>query len=188
MVPDFDDLSPKMWSYRDLVFLRLAAWLRAKRMSPQRVAALVNDVQARLEEADDQTRVIRSDGRMAVLGEALEDWFTGQIILKEVAPVLLLDEFDLLAPIGINELGRQRLWGPNLVFPTARTSITPWIMSGEPCLKNSRIATGSLYALHQDRGLDPDAIAKLYPGVEPASVRDAIALEDRLRRHLPLAA
>src|SRR2546427_478992 len=48
MVPDFADLTPKMWSYRDLVFLRLTAWLRAKSMPPAYVAALVGDVQSRL--------------------------------------------------------------------------------------------------------------------------------------------
>lgn len=187
MVPDFSDLMPKMWSYRDLVFLRLAAWLRTMRMPPAKVAALVNDVQFRLEDPHDETRIVKSDGRVAMLGELLEDWFTGQTIIKDVAP-RLLDEFDLLAPIDVGDLGRKRLWGPNLLFPTSRTSIAPWVMGGEPVLKNSRIATGSLYALHQERGLDVEAIARLYPGTEPESVRDAIRLEDHLRRHLPLAA
>ena len=123
---------------------------------------------------------------MLLIGEALEDWFTGQEVFKWIVEHLV-DEFNLMAPFDADELGRRHMWGPNLVFPSLRTAISPWIMAGDPCLKNSRIPTGSLYVLHRDRGLDAQAIADLYPGTEPESVSDAISLETRLRR-LPKAA
>src|SRR5207245_2184675 len=44
LVPDFDDLRPKLWSYRDLVFLRMIAWLRAKKMPAPRVIHHVREI------------------------------------------------------------------------------------------------------------------------------------------------
>lgn len=71
--PDFAGERPKVWSYRDLVFLRFFAWLRAKRMTPTEAAARVTQVRALLVETNGNLSVIYSDGRSVfVEGEKLD--------------------------------------------------------------------------------------------------------------------
>lgn len=55
-------------------------------------------------------------------------------------------------------------------------------MGGEPVVRNSRIPTAGIYALHANRGLDISKIVALYPACAPDQVDDAIALESRLRQ------
>ena len=91
-----------------------------------------------------------------------------------------LAAFDLLEPIA--ELGRMRLWRPDLLAPSTLTAISPWVMGGEPVVRATRIPTASLHALRHERGLDTGRIVALYPELDVEQVDDAIALEDRLRR------
>lgn len=94
----------------------------------------------------------------------------------------LLDEFHVgeVAPV-VREVGRRTLWGPDLVEPSRRTTrISPWV-TGEPCVRDTRLPTSTLYALHEVRQLEAEAIAKLYPGIDRSDVEDAISLEARLR-------
>ncbi len=48
-VPDYDAASPTGWSYRDLVFLRLLAWLRQRGMERSVAADQVARVRAEIE-------------------------------------------------------------------------------------------------------------------------------------------
>jgi uncharacterized protein (DUF433 family) len=91
-------------------------------------------------------------------------------------------KFDLLEPVAdIDHLGRRRLWGPNLVRPTDRTAISPWVLGGEPCLRHTRIPTAGLYVMNRDRGLSADDLAALYPEADPEAIDEGITLESRLR-------
>jgi DNA-binding transcriptional MerR regulator/uncharacterized protein (DUF433 family) len=183
LVPDFDHERPKRWSYRDLVFLRLFTWLRTKGMPAADTSARINSTRHALEASRKPIAVVRSQGRELLLESEGFDRLSGEQLFPEV--VQCIADFDLLAPIP--EVGRHRLWGPNLVRPSHFTSISPSVMAGEPCLKGSRVPTSSLFVLHSDRDLPPAHIAKLYPGVKLAAILDAIDLEGRLR-HVLLAA
>jgi uncharacterized protein (DUF433 family) len=88
-----------------------------------------------------------------------------------------LNLFDLEVP----ELGKSRIWGPHLLYPTEATRIYPWVMGGEPCVIDTRIPTSTLFALHEERALDEPAIAWLYPELSIERVGDAIRLERALR-------
>lgn len=179
LVPDYDD-SPKAWSYRDLVYLRLTAWLRTRNVPLARTVPLVRSWREEFEAAEGpDVTTMSSDGVGLNIGAGFdEDLLTGQRVFATMVDTV--ETFDLLAPID-SELGTGRLWGPNLVRPSVRTSMSPWIMRGEPCLRGSRIATGPLYALAHTRKLAAEDIAALYPGITPADVTDALGLEDRLR-------
>jgi uncharacterized protein (DUF433 family) len=182
LMPDFDD--PLEWSYRDLIFVRLVAWLRAKHMPRPEVAERVKYVRARLADTAD-VDVLRSDGRALFLGRDSADKLSGQ---QAIPPLLaFLDEFHLTAPLDRKEFGRRQMWGPNLLLPSSRTYISPRVMGGEPCVTETRIPTGTLFALHTERGLPAEAIHALYEELEPTDVADALTLEARLRRK-PLAA
>lgn len=177
LVPDYATARPKAWSFRDLGYARLLAWLRQQGQDRPRAATRVADLRAVMADAAQQVTEVRSDGSIVLLGGETVDRLTGQQILDGMTSFLAV--FDLLEPIA--ELGRQRLWGPDLLAPSHLTVISPWVMGGEPVVRATRIPTASLHALHHERGLDADHIVALYPELDTEQVDDAIALEDRLR-------
>ena len=180
LVPDYSTDTPKAWSYRDLVYLRLTVWLRIHGLALEDVAGLVRTWRELFESDSDAPTEVLTDGIGVALGHFDEDILSGQAPFEKMAEYVA--KFDLLAPVGIYELRRRHIWGPNLFRPTRQTTISPWVMSGEPCLSGSRIPTSNLYALSINRGLQPHEIAKLYPASEPVAIVEAIELETRLRK------
>jgi uncharacterized protein (DUF433 family) len=178
LTPDYPG-RPTRWSYRDLVYLRLLAWLRGKGMPRPDAAARVRDIRAFLQAPGEGRTTLRSDGIGLLIGDENVDRLSGQAVLDGM--LNYFDVFDLTAPIKVAEWGRRRLWGPNLVRPSGHTSISPLVMAGEPCVRGTRVPTSVLYALRAERGLQPAQLARLYPGLEPDEVADALALENRLR-------
>lgn len=188
--PDFAHGTPKQWSYRDLVFLRMMAWLRSRGMPRATATDRVDsfrDEFSRLSE-DEALRSIRSDGRSIFRGDESIDSFTGQALL-DGAFLRFMTEFELVVPAETKDLGTQRLWGPDLLRPAERVYIDPWVMGGDPCVRDTRIPTSTLYALQTKRGLTDSAIVALYPGAITAEdVTAASHLERSLRSHQKLAA
>lgn len=178
LVPDYANARPKAWSYRDLGYARLLAWLRQQGHERPDAATRVAALRSVMADAAQQVTEVRSDGSIVLLGEETVDRLTGQQVLDGMASFLAV--FDLLEPVA--ELGRKRLWGPDLLTPSHLTVISPWVMGGEPVIRATRIPTASLHALRHERGLDTDRIVALYPELAGDHVDDAIALEDRLRR------
>ncbi|MGH9118061.1 MAG: DUF433 domain-containing protein [Acidimicrobiales bacterium] len=178
LVPDYATARPKAWSYRDLGFARLLAWLRQKGNDRPDAAERVAHLRSLMADSAQQVTEVRSDGSVVLLGTETVDRLTGQQVLNGMASFLAV--FDLLEPIA--ELGRKRLWGPDLLTPTHLTAISPWVMGGEPVVRATRIPTASLHALHYERGLETARIVALYPELDAEQVEDAIGLEDRLRR------
>ncbi|HLM63667.1 MAG TPA: DUF433 domain-containing protein [Acidimicrobiales bacterium] len=204
--PDGHGARPRTWSYRDVVYARMLAWLRGKGMPRRQAAAQVARVRhlmARPDRVDagdgdrpgegdggrsggaadgngDLRAAVRSDGHVLLTGDDAIDPLSGQQVFAELTP--FLDAFDPTAPVA--ELADGPVWGPNLVRPSAHTTMSPWVAGGEPCVAGTRVPTAVLHALHVERRLDAGAIAALYPGVDADEVRDAVALERRLR-HQP---
>jgi uncharacterized protein (DUF433 family)/DNA-binding transcriptional MerR regulator len=178
LVPDYVNARLKAWSYRDLGFARLLAWLRQQGHDRPDAAARVAALRDVMADVAQQFTEVRSDGSIVLLGEETVDRLTGQQMLDGMAQFLAV--FSLLEPIA--ELGRKRLWGPDLLTPSTLTVISPWVMGGEPVVRSTRIPTASIHALRHDRGLATERIVALYPDLDAGEVDDAIALEDRLRR------
>lgn len=175
LVPDFRGEHPMSWSYRDLVYARLCAFLRAKQMPRPDVAERVARARAAFAATDDETEtILRADGRLLTFGSAAVEPETGIGVFEELAE--FADEFDVLEPVDV----RHRAWGPNLVRPSDETTMSPWVQGGEPCIRSTRVPTSSLYALHVERRLDAAGLVRLYPGVTEDQVRDALHLEERL--------
>jgi uncharacterized protein (DUF433 family) len=181
VVPDLAGAKPMQWTYRDLVFLRLMAWLRAHDMPRDLAADRLSGLRRLLERGRDTTgTTVRSDGTVFLVDADEWDKVTGVQMIA--ASLFLVPEFDLTASIEVPEFGRTRLWGPNLLHPSPRSSISPWVMAGDPCVRETRIPTATVLALRTERGLGRSAIRDLYPVLDGDDVDDALELEERLRR------
>ena len=176
LIPDWFAVSPRGWSYRDLVYARLLAWLRSKHMERAAAAGRVSYLRELLSTSDVAPNV-RSDGTITLIGDESTDRFTGQQAFDGLIEVL--DVFELAEPI--EGISRGELWGPSLVRPSEHTYISPWVLAGEPCVQGSRVPSSGLYALSADRGLDAAAIQRLYESLPVAAIEDALTLEARLR-------
>jgi hypothetical protein len=125
--PDFYRASPMMWSYRDLIYLRLLAWLRSQGMERPTAADRVAAIKRSVLEGERIDR-LRSDGNIVLIDDEPENRFSGENVLPTLSS--LFGEFDLLEPV--RELGDRPLWGPDLVTPSDHTYISPWVLAGEP--------------------------------------------------------
>jgi uncharacterized protein (DUF433 family) len=176
LVPDFHRASPMRWSYRDLVYLRLLARLRAHKMPRDKAAQRVRLVRelAAAGESPDSVRI--TDRSLLLPGEDF-DRLTGEAILGDLGE--LTGHFDLLAPIAGVEV--EHLWGPNLVKPTDLTFISPSVLGGEPCIEGTRIRTASVHALVEQRRMTMAQVVRLYPQLTEDAVGEAVGLERKMR-------
>ncbi|CAN5795567.1 hypothetical protein BH24ACT5_BH24ACT5_00370 [soil metagenome] len=181
--PDFTAASPVMWSYRDLVLLRLLAWLRQGGMDRPTAGEKVASVKSQLSSAV-EIRFIHATRRDVVLsGENVVDVRDDRENLLPFTDFYrLMGTFDLHEPIA--ELRSERrgpIWAPDLVTPSDYSFISPWVLAGDPCIERTRIPTSAIHALRFERALPVEAIVELYPGLNVEAAEDAIALERRLR-------
>lgn len=176
LVLDWFAASPRGWSYRDVVYVRLLAWLRGKHMERAAAAERVRHLRGLLSKsAVDPT--VPSDGTTFLIGDEGSDRFTGPQAFDGLVEVL--DVFKLTEPI--EGISKGELWGPSLVRPSEHTHISPWVLGGEPCVERSRVPSATLHALHVERGLDAQGIHQLYEFLPVESIEDVLKLEARLR-------
>jgi uncharacterized protein (DUF433 family) len=175
-VPDFAGGSPMAWSYRDLVFVRVLAWLRNDVKTPRPVAAERVRALKQYISAGNAVTVLHADRRtLAVDGEVDAPLEGPSRLFSD-----MLLSFDLTS--AVEDFGRHsKLWGPDLVTPSRHTYISPWVLGGDPCVERTRIPSASIYSLRTERGLDIAEIVKLYPGLDEVAAQDAYRLESRLR-------
>ena len=180
-VPDFDGDAPTAWSYRDLVYLRLLAWLRQVGMERHTASEQVRIIKDEVASGR-EIQYLFADRDTLVADEERTSRVTGENLLPFDDLLGLFRTFDLLEPVaelGGNEL--RRLWAPDLVTPSSFTFISPWVMAGDPCVACTRIPTASIHALREERGLASAEIVDLYPGLTIEAADDAYVLERRLR-------
>lgn len=180
-VPDFSGDKPATWSYGDLLYLRLLAWLRQCGMERHTASKAVRSIKLQII-AGQEIRYFFADRHTLMVDEERTNRVTGQTILPFSDLSGLFRTFDILNPVP--ELGGgklSRLWAPDLIMPSPMTFISPWVMAGDPCIAHTRIPTSSIYALKEERGLSSLEIVDLYPGLTVDSVDDAYLLERRLR-------
>lgn len=181
--PDFTSAHPSMWSYRDLVLLRLLAWLRQGGMDRPVAAEKVDSIKAQLTSGV-EVRFIHATRKDVVLNgdDAAGARDDRENLLPSADFYALLGTFDLHEPI--EELRKARhgpIWAPDLVTPSDHSFISPWVLAGDPCIQRTRIPTSAIHALSLERALPVDAIVELYPGLTAEAAEDAINLERRLR-------
>jgi len=176
LVPDWFAARPRGWSYRDVVYVRLLAWLRSEHMDRTAAAERVRFLRE-LFDTSEIDPAVRSDGTIVMIGSQVTGQVTGQQAFDVLVEVL--DVFQLTGPV--EGVSRGELWGPSLLRPSDHTYISPWVVGGEPCVDDSRVPTATLHALRVERGLDAEDIQRLYGFLSVEEVDDALNLEARLR-------
>jgi uncharacterized protein (DUF433 family)/DNA-binding transcriptional MerR regulator len=165
VVPSGSRTKEMLWSYADLLKLRLIRWLRTEK--PDVARTKMAEVREALDQLGDRlwddhgdaprpTVMVTRQGRI-VLTDELPRTVSGQ---------LLIHTFDLFAPEGMVDL-RQ---------PRRLLRIHPGRVSGEPHLVHSRLTTRAVAGLVR-RGLSLELIAQLYPRDDPEGIAEAIDLE-----------
>lgn len=181
VVPTVSPTKQKLWSYADLMALRIVYWLRhpKSRQAAEVPASPMPQVREALEELERRDLDIWAENphqsgsplRVDQAGRVhLDDgWAAGTSGQMGMLPLL-----DLLGPF---EIGQDH--GPDLIRPRSRLRIIPGKVSGEPHLENSRITTRAIHALYQRMG-DLGSVATLYPHVAHEALEQAVQLEDGL--------
>jgi uncharacterized protein (DUF433 family) len=181
VVPSISPEREKLWSYADLMALRIVSWLRHPKgpAEDQRPASAMREVRKALHRLDD-LGIDLWDGRAARSPLFVDR--SGEIIIvrddeaSDVSGQAVISQFlDLLAPFEGSDGGR----GPDLRRPREHLRIVPGKCAGEPHLEGSRLTTPTIAALAA-RGYGIDDLARLYPDESPTSIAEAIDLETSL--------
>jgi uncharacterized protein (DUF433 family) len=186
LVPSVSPVRVKLWSYADLMGLRVIHWLRreketddgttiprtampAVRRALRELAAL--DMALWTEDGGPSVRVNRRGQVFLVTRPSPERAADRQRALSR-------DALDVLAPF-LTESAR----GPNLVRPRPLLRIVPGKLGGSPHVQHTRLESRAIGAL-AGRGFDRSKIHRLYPEIEPAAIGEAVELERQLARNL----
>lgn len=189
LVPSISPERVKLWSYADLMGLRIIHWLRhEKEVEDGRVPRTT------------MSAVKRALGQLAELDMALWTEDVGPSVVVDRAGHVLVrtephheadarqrildDELDVLSPFPIAD----GLRGPDLVAPRPRLRIVPGKLGGSPHVVHTRLESQALGAL-ADSGLPNAKIYRLYPDIERPAIDEALDLERQLAHNLrPVAA
>jgi uncharacterized protein (DUF433 family) len=184
LVPSVSATKIMLWSYADLMGLRLIYWLRQRKTTKLGVEVPRTGMPA----VRRALKVLRTlelspfeDGRPTILvdlrsivhvkGAASVHDLEGQTVSESL--------LDLIAPFTTPEGTR----GPDLISPRAELRIVPGKLSGSPHVVHTRLETRALAALASD-GYDIATIHRLYPYVSPPQIAQAIDLEEQLAANL----
>jgi uncharacterized protein (DUF433 family) len=179
-----------LWSYPDLMGLRMIYWLRQEkelgdgRSVPRSSMPKVRRALSQLRELDLDFWSRDSGFTVAVdRAGSIHIHTNGSHEAIGRQRVMGPDMFDLLGPFET----REHTHGPDLHRPRPQLRIIPGKLGGEPHIKRTRLETQALAALAR-RGLERDKIYRLYPIAPVEAIEEAIDLEKQLRRNLGLAA
>jgi len=174
VVPSISTEREKLWSFADLMALRIASWLRrplhlAEAGRPGTTSRDVRDVLLQLDRLGLDPW---DDGRAASLYVDL----SGKIIIvtPDDGHVVVAKWLDLLGPFEGTDHA-----GPDLRRPRDHLRIFPGKCGGEPHLNGSRLTTIAVAAL-ADRGYSLDDVSRLYPDASRQSLAEAIEFERSL--------
>ena len=173
-----------LWSYADLMGLRVIYWLRQQKSTKLGVEiprTSMAAVRRALKQLRDLDMSIWDRGRPSLLIDA-----SGSLHLEAGEGVQTLegqlvseDLIDLIAPFPTSEGTR----GPDLVAPRPDLRIVPGKLSGSPHVMRTRLETRALAALAVDGFVVP-AIQQLYPYVSITQIDQALELERQLDDNL----
>lgn len=181
VMPSISPEREKLWSYADLMALRIVSWLRHPKgpVKDQRPASAMRAVRSALDQLDERHldlwdgRTARSPlfvdraGEIIIVSDDAASDVSGQGVYSQC--------LDILGPFEGSDGGR----GPDLRRPREHLRIVPGKCAGEPHLDGSRLTTPTIAALAA-RGYALDDLARLYPDESRESIAEAIDLETAL--------
>jgi uncharacterized protein (DUF433 family) len=188
VVPSVSAVKEMLWSYADLMILRIVTWLRRKKEieGAEVPASTMREVRRTLQMLDDERLNLWLDqaadaGASPILVDPRGRLFveTRRGILNSSGQRVLdlpKESLRLLAPFHFD--GNH---GPDLIRPRPNLRIVPLKVAGEPHVDGSRITSRSLAAMRR-RGLSIGAIAEMYE-IPESSVDEAVDLEESFARY-----
>jgi len=179
----------KLWSYPDLMGLRIIYWLRQTKTAPdgaevpRTTMPAVKRALRQLAELDlslwreDSGPMVKVDraGNLIVIDEPDRE----RAHRQRAMPAGEEDLLDVLGTFRAIEGGR----GPNLHSPRPTLRIVPGKLGGSPHVAHTRLESQAVGALAES-GLPAAKIYRLYPDVDRAAIDDALDLERQLARNL----
>jgi uncharacterized protein (DUF433 family) len=173
----------KLWSFADLMALRIVAWLRKPKSNEQArlPASPMPQVRNALVQLGEMGIDLWSEDKPGQASLVVDQ--RGALFLRTSAGFIdsrgnpaLPDErhFGLLDPFEY-----EGHTGPDLVRPRPHLRIVPDRVAGEPHLEHTRLTTQTLAGMAA-RGYDALMLAQLYE-VPEAAVLEAVDLESTLR-------
>jgi uncharacterized protein (DUF433 family) len=181
VVPTVSRARPMLWSYANLMELRIVYWLRHRKSAGDRdvPASPMAEVREALELLELQGVDLWSAS--SALGSSLVVTRQGEIIVVAGDAMstsrgqgVFPESLDILGPFDVDGD-----WGPDLRRPMPHLRIVPGKVSGEPHLVHSRLTTQAVAAL-AGRGFTTADIRRLYPSEDPEGLSEAVELERRL--------
>lgn len=186
LVPSVSAERVKLWSYADLIGLRVIYWLRRRKTDEagaeipgtsmraiRRALDRLRELGEPLWHPEQVTLWVDHDGELHVRGPAGPETPAGQLVLP--------DALNLIAPFTTKE----GLRGPDLARPRPQLRIVPGKLSGSPHILRTRLETCALRALEED-GLSLTTIQDLYPFVTASQIAEALDLEHQLEANLAI--
>ena len=189
LLPSISGQRVKLWSYSDLMGLRIIYWLRQTKTAPDGAAVPRTAMPA----------VRRAQQQIAELDLRLWSEDTGPgVSVDRGGNVIVLTEPDVEAPHRQRALpsakddllsvtdpfqAAEGSRGPDLHSPRPRLRIVPGKLGGSPHVAHTRLESQALGALASS-GLRPGKIYRLYPKVEQQAIDDALDLERQLAHNL----
>lgn len=164
----------RYWSWMDLLALRMIHWLRHDDGDTKAVP--MSKVRDALDVLRD-LNIPRQLFHRVVVGRLGNDVYVkvGDSVFRADTSRqgLMLTTVNLIEPYGS---------GPDLLEPRPQIRIIPGKLHGEPHILGTRIATATIYALHED-GYSSGDIREMYPEANPHALEQAIDLELSLLPH-----
>jgi uncharacterized protein (DUF433 family)/DNA-binding transcriptional MerR regulator len=166
----------RLWSWLDLLSLRAIDWLRNVENAPELPRVSTREIAQALAELDaleiprERLHAFLALSRSGHLFIRFDD--DCLVRARPGHQEAIVDMIDLVSPYGT---------GPYLFAPRPTLRIIPGKLHGEPHIRDTRIPTLSLYALHRD-GYDEGQLFEMYPSATAEGIRDAIDLETVLER------
>ena len=189
LVPSVSALRVKLWSYPDLMGLRIIYWLRQVKEAPDGAAVPRTAMPA----------VRRALAQLAELDLRLWTEETGPTVrVDRGGNVIVTSSPHAEAPnrqgalaAGVNDLlsvtdpfrSKEGARGPDLLRPRPLLRIVPGKLGGSPHVAHTRLESQALGALAAS-GLPEAKIYRLYPSVTEAAIDDALDLERQLEQNL----
>jgi uncharacterized protein (DUF433 family) len=186
LLPSVSPERVRLWSFADLMGLRIISWLRREKTTTEGV------------EIPSSTMLAVRRALASLEGLELSVWTPGEgspVVVSGKGDVYIdrpgglvhasgqIADRDLLQPIAPFFLGGMR--GPDLVRPRPTLRIIPGKLGGSPHVEDTRVETRALAALRED-GMSVERIEALYPHLTAVQIREAIDLEEQLKRNLLL--
>ncbi len=190
LMPSVSRSKVALWSYRDLMSIRVVYWLRQRKTTTAGAAIsrssmkAVRNAIARLRHLE--MPLVDESGRVSVRVNGDGDIYLETSAGPELSgsgQLARTDLIDLIAPFDT----REGLHGPDLARPRPELRIIPGKLGGSPHVVHTRVETRVLSSLSED-GLPLGTIHRLYAYLTGTQIAEALDLEIQLQKNLRVAA